>query len=62
LGRRSKSSYYDVNAPKVEGIEGLYQGLKMQILKGFFNQGMTFLVKGRIEQLVVDAYLRRASS
>ncbi|EEB92475.1 hypothetical protein MPER_09006 [Moniliophthora perniciosa FA553] len=37
----------------------LYQGLEMQILKGFVNQGVTFLVKGRIEQMVVDEYLRR---
>jgi solute carrier family 25 (peroxisomal adenine nucleotide transporter), member 17 len=29
------------------GVEGVYQGLQMQLLKGFFNQGVTFLVKGR---------------
>jgi hypothetical protein len=43
----------------MEGAEGLYQGWQMQILKGFFNQGVTFLVKGRIEQAVVSAYLAR---
>ncbi|KAK7036495.1 hypothetical protein VNI00_011692 [Paramarasmius palmivorus] len=37
----------------------LYQGLEMQILKGFVNQGVTFLVKGRIEQMIVNEYLRR---
>jgi len=41
------------------GIEGLYQGSQMKIIKGFLSQGVTFLVKGRIEQLIVAAYLRR---
>ncbi|KAI5890095.1 mitochondrial carrier [Schizophyllum commune H4-8] len=41
------------------GLAAVYQGLEMQILKGFFGQGVTFLVKRRIEQLVVDAYVRR---
>ncbi|KAF8058781.1 mitochondrial carrier domain-containing protein [Lyophyllum atratum] len=41
------------------GPWGLYQGLEVQILKGFLSQGVTFLVKGRIEQMIVDAYLRR---
>lgn len=29
------------------GLPGLYQGLEVQILKGFLSQGVTFLVKGR---------------
>jgi solute carrier family 25 (peroxisomal adenine nucleotide transporter), member 17 len=29
------------------GFHGLYQGLEMQIVKGFLSQGVTFLVKGR---------------
>ncbi|GLB37830.1 putative mitochondrial carrier [Lyophyllum shimeji] len=41
------------------GPRGLYQGLEVQILKGFLSQGVTFLVKGRIEQMIVNAYLRR---
>ncbi|KAJ7647833.1 mitochondrial carrier domain-containing protein [Roridomyces roridus] len=41
------------------GIPALYQGLEMQILKGFFSQGVTFLVKGRVEQLIVAAFARR---
>jgi len=58
--RRSKSSrrVSGVSSP-TPGFETLYQGLQMQILKGFLNQGVTFLVKGRIEQLVVAAYLAR---
>ncbi|KAL1744829.1 mitochondrial carrier domain-containing protein [Schizophyllum fasciatum] len=41
------------------GLAAVYQGLEMQIVKGFFGQGVTFLVKRRIEQLIVDAYVRR---
>ncbi|KAJ3826958.1 mitochondrial carrier domain-containing protein [Lentinula raphanica] len=41
----------------IAGFNGLYQGLEMQILKGFLNQGVMFLVKGRIEQLIIQAYL-----
>ncbi|KAF7294017.1 hypothetical protein MKEN_01447800 [Mycena kentingensis (nom. inval.)] len=41
------------------GVAGLYQGLEMQIIKGFISQGVTFLVKGRIEQVIVWAYLQR---
>ncbi|KAJ6491658.1 mitochondrial carrier domain-containing protein [Mycena vitilis] len=44
------------------GIPGLYQGLTMQIAKGFLSQGVTFLVKGRVEQLIVEMYARRLSS
>ena len=57
--RRARSSRRSKDEGKMEGMEGLYQGWQMQILKGFFNQGMTFLVKGRIEQAVVSAYLTR---
>ncbi|KAF8963574.1 mitochondrial carrier domain-containing protein [Flammula alnicola] len=41
------------------GLKGLYQGYQMKIITGFLSQGVTFLVKGRIEQLIVSAYLRR---
>ncbi|KAF9562990.1 mitochondrial carrier [Agrocybe pediades] len=44
---------------RAPGIEGLYQGLQMKIITGFLDQGVTFLVKGRIEQLVIAAYLAR---
>ncbi|KAH8827923.1 mitochondrial carrier domain-containing protein [Flagelloscypha sp. PMI_526] len=44
------------------GVAGLYQALQMQLLKGFLSQGVTFNVKGRIEQLVVAAYRYRRSS
>ncbi|KAJ7496655.1 mitochondrial carrier domain-containing protein [Mycena latifolia] len=43
------------------GIRGLYQGLEMQIVKGFLSQGVTFLVKGRVEEVIVAIYARRQS-
>ncbi|KAJ7725077.1 mitochondrial carrier domain-containing protein [Mycena metata] len=46
---------------KNPGIPGLYQGLEMQIVKGFLSQGVTFLVKGRVEQIIVEMYSRRRS-
>lgn len=44
--KREKSQALQDRALK-PGIPGLYQGLEMQILKGFFNQGVALLVKGR---------------
>ncbi|KAJ4487053.1 mitochondrial carrier domain-containing protein [Lentinula edodes] len=46
-GTSSTSSTSDKQVHRASGINGLYQGLEMQILKGFLNQGVTFLVKGR---------------
>nr|GAT51516.1 predicted protein [Mycena chlorophos] len=40
-------------------VAGLYQGLETQLVKGFLSQGVTFLVKGRIEELIVWVYTRR---
>ncbi|KAJ3983819.1 mitochondrial carrier domain-containing protein [Lentinula detonsa] len=54
---RERTQKWDGNEG-VAGIQGLYQGLEMQILKGFLNQGVTFLVKGRIEQLIIQTYMR----
>ncbi|KAF5335841.1 hypothetical protein D9757_001079 [Collybiopsis confluens] len=57
----------EAQSARKSGLEGSYQGLEMQILKGFFNQGVTFLSKDgicsfgitkRIEQLLVQAYIR----
>lgn len=36
-----------------------YQGLHMQLLKGCLSQGVTLMVKGRIEQLIIRAYMRK---
>ncbi|KAF8150511.1 mitochondrial carrier domain-containing protein [Mycena galopus ATCC 62051] len=56
---RATDTLPEKSLSKSPGIPGLYQGLEMQIVKGFLSQGVTFLVKGRVEQLVVDTYSRR---
>ncbi|KZT72453.1 mitochondrial carrier [Daedalea quercina L-15889] len=38
---------------------GLYDGLGAQIIKGFVSQGVTMMVKQRIEHAIVQIYLRR---
>ncbi|TFK87039.1 mitochondrial carrier [Polyporus arcularius HHB13444] len=56
----SATSVTDVWAAalRAEGWGGLYQALGVQILKGFVNQGVTMLVKQRIERGVVRLYTR----
>ncbi|KAK7057709.1 mitochondrial carrier domain-containing protein [Favolaschia claudopus] len=54
--RRPKTLLAEEMLSKTPGISGLYQGLEMQIVKGFLSQGVTFLVKGRVEQLIVALY------
>ncbi|KAI0366697.1 mitochondrial carrier [Pilatotrama ljubarskyi] len=39
-----------------DGWRGLYQGLAAQLVKGFVNQGVTMLVKQRIERAAVRIY------
>ncbi|KAJ7270129.1 mitochondrial carrier domain-containing protein [Mycena haematopus] len=47
-GRSHTADTLPTKSPsKNSGIPGLYQGLEMQIVKGFLSQGVTFLVKGR---------------
>ncbi|KIM82454.1 hypothetical protein PILCRDRAFT_820297 [Piloderma croceum F 1598] len=46
-------------ALQCEGLNGLYQGLEAQVIKGVVSQGVTLMIKTRIEQLVVQMYLRR---
>ncbi|KAI0740655.1 mitochondrial carrier [Earliella scabrosa] len=41
-----------------DGWGGLYQALGAQILKGFVNQGVTMLVKQRIERGIIRLYTR----
>ncbi|PCH35740.1 hypothetical protein WOLCODRAFT_55387, partial [Wolfiporia cocos MD-104 SS10] len=40
------------------GGAGLYDGLAVQLVKGFVSQGVTMMVKQRIEQMIVRMYLR----
>jgi hypothetical protein len=44
---RSRGELPTAHGIRKPGIPGLYQGLEMQIVKGFLSQGVTFLVKGR---------------
>lgn len=41
---------------KKEGIQGLYQGLGGDVLKGFFQHGLTMLMKERIHVVIVQLY------
>ncbi|EIN06664.1 mitochondrial carrier [Punctularia strigosozonata HHB-11173 SS5] len=47
------------DAYRANGARGLYQGLEVQIVKGFLNQGVTMVVKQRMEQLVVAIVRQR---
>jgi len=67
--RRSKSSNNSSQYPSIRstvqgiytagGFFALYRGLGAQLFKGILRQGTTMMVKQRIEQLVVQAYLRQ---
>lgn len=39
-----------------EGVEGLYEGVWGEILKGFFSHGVTMLVKEAVHKLIIQAY------
>jgi hypothetical protein len=39
-----------------EGMQGLYQGLSGEVMKGFFSHGLTMLMKERIHRLVIQLY------
>ncbi|KAL5504659.1 hypothetical protein ACEPAH_7322 [Sanghuangporus vaninii] len=39
-----------------DGLSGLYQGLEAQLFKGFISQGLTMMIKQRIEQIIIALY------
>jgi hypothetical protein len=41
---------------ETEGLEGLYQGLGAEVLKGFFSHGITMLMKDRIHSMIISLY------
>ncbi len=41
---------------RTEGLEGLYEGLGGEVLKGFFSHGITMIVKDAAHKLVVQLY------
>jgi len=41
---------------RTEGIQGLYQGLGAEVVKGFFSHGITMLMKDQIHSVIIDLY------
>jgi hypothetical protein len=41
---------------ETEGLQGLYQGLGAEVLKGFFSHGITMLMKDRIHSVIISLY------
>lgn len=41
---------------QTEGVQALYEGLELEIVKGFFNHGITMLIKQAIHRLVIQTY------
>lgn len=41
---------------KTEGIQGLYQGLGAEVVKGFFSHGITMLMKDQIHAVIIELY------
>ncbi|KZT22520.1 mitochondrial carrier [Neolentinus lepideus HHB14362 ss-1] len=58
----SSASYIWTEAYQRGGLRGLYQGLEVTIVKGFLSQGVTMMVKQRIEQLGIALYMYRSAS
>ncbi|KAF8190829.1 mitochondrial carrier domain-containing protein [Pholiota molesta] len=58
-GSVDKGKVAEITAKDVGGIEGLYQGYQLKIVSNFLSQGVSFLVKERIERLIIAAYFYR---
>ena len=41
---------------RTEGVQGLYDGLAVEVLKGFLSHGMTMLVKESVHRFIVRTY------
>jgi hypothetical protein len=41
---------------QTEGVSGLYSGLHLEIIKGFFSHGITMIVKQAVHRFVIQAY------
>ena len=41
---------------KTDGIAGLYEGLAGEVLKGFFNHGITMIIKEAVHKLIIKLY------
>lgn len=55
--KKAKSaSQMVIDTIKTEGVLGLWEGCQGQILKGFFSQGITMLIKDKIARLLIYIY------
>lgn len=57
---RLQAAGHDSSAREVfhkEGVQGLYQGARGQILKGFFSQGITMMTKDKIARMIIYIYV-----
>jgi len=54
--RRSTVFSTIIRIAQTEGLEGLYQGLGAEVIKGFFSHGITMLMKDRIHTLIISLY------
>ncbi|KAG5368722.1 Peroxisomal nicotinamide adenine dinucleotide carrier [Yarrowia sp. C11] len=55
-GKAKSASQMVVDTIKKEGVLGLWEGCQGQILKGFFSQGITMLIKDKIARLLIYIY------
>ncbi|KAB8283124.1 mitochondrial carrier domain-containing protein [Yarrowia lipolytica] len=54
--KAKSASQMVVDTIKKEGVLGLWEGCQGQILKGFFSQGITMLIKDKIARLLIYIY------
>lgn len=54
---RKRTVFYAVlQIASQEGLSALYEGLSGEVLKGFFNHGITMMIKEAIHKFIVHAY------
>ena len=57
-GRKQRAVIFStiLEIVQTEGYQGLYEGLHLEIAKGFFSHGITMIVKQAIHKLIIQAY------
>ena len=53
---RKSALFMILEVVRTEGILGLYDGLAVEVLKGFLSHGMTMLVKESVHRFIVKTY------
>ncbi len=58
LGSHALSNVFSMilNIAQTEGVGALYEGLGGEVLKGFFSNGITMLVKEKVHKLIIQLY------